>query len=190
MHDQVEIGTRMHPEAEAVEIGDRRDYRYVKPLAAAQTAKHASDCWIGGNHDVGVVLLDHSKQGARAEGEERQPADTAEKRGAPEQLVEEPVGASHMPELPAVAVAEDEAQDVPEAVESIEKNDLELGVLTLQLGDERLGGRNVTFADRRGENEYAPPLGLGLLAKFPSSVESANEEPGEPEAGQLDGEKQ
>jgi hypothetical protein len=95
-----------------------------------------------------------------------------------------------MPELPAVAVAEDEAQDVPEAVESIEKNDLELGVLTLQLGDERLGGRNVTFADRRGENEHAPPLGLGLLAKFPSSVESANEEPGEPEAGQLDGEKQ
>jgi len=48
----------------------------------------------------------------------------------------------------------------------------------------------VTFADRRGENEHAPPLGLGLLAKFPSSVESANEEPGEPEAGQLDGEKQ
>jgi len=53
MHDQVEIGTRMHPEAEAVEIGDRRDYRYVKTLAAAQTAEHASDCWIGGNHDVG-----------------------------------------------------------------------------------------------------------------------------------------
>ena len=163
----MEIDARVHPEAETVEIGDRRNDRLANPVAAAQLAEHASHRRMGRDDDVRIDPLDHSKQRARAEGDERHLADAAAKGRAREEPVQEPVNARRVSELPAVEVAENEAQDAPAALQRVYEHDLELAALVLELGDNRARSRDVALAHRSGKNKHAPVAGVALPCDAP-----------------------
>src|SRR5664279_1995487 len=186
----MEVGTRVYPEAETVEIGDRRDNRHANPVATAQVAEHAGHRRMGRDDDVGFDPLDHPQQGARAEGDDRQLADAAAEGRALEQSVGEPINTSRVPELPVVEVVENDAQNAPDAVQRVDEHDLELSVFLLELCDDRVCSCDVALAHRRGENEYAPTAAIAPLPDGLRRSQESNERSHEPEHRDLSSDEQ
>lgn len=158
--NEVQVDAAVRPDLPVGEVGDRRANRHLETSPAPHLAERGGQRGMGRNHDLRALLGNERRKASATEQVEQPRAERTGPRHVHEQRVEDRERPRCVPQLHAVALADDERCDPPEAAQTVAVYEVRPAP-RLRLGDQGTCAREVTLADIRRQHQRRTALGRG-----------------------------